>query len=373
MMDLNLDSLKSVKIKVAGNHVGTILVDDSGLHSLHCINVKNDDKEWTARDNKILFAAVNTLGSNNWGRVAKYWFNELKTREECEIRWESIKDDVTVQKSLITINNRDAENSACDTVKSSNHEVSTNSSYSQKHFNHNLFSEHSIVHVVRDNNKHRTIRNNNLKQISQRKRRELEVLEERRLFGKERSEIEKELIERAFFVGQTKLEKIMRMNNAESKEKNCTTISFSSIITEMMKINPSNAHYSHQYRSKHAWKPQRAMKESSEPRLTLSPTTNDDDSHDTLKKKAKKSLFSPHGNHLLNFHSTQLPVREIIESERVRLSKTMKEKRRRGNSNHLVISTSRLTDQVVTSHDDDKENLTQYMSPPMKRPFPYLN
>ncbi len=319
-MNINFQKLKRVDIVVGGNHLGSICLDlskanvasreeeCSSEHSDdHKVRIGNDEC-WSERDDEALLAAVNTLGVDSWDRIVKYWFNESKTKNECRSRWDTLMKDKNP-------------------------------------------SDGTKVNKVGPKTQVLADRTN-IKQVSLRKRRELEALEERKLFGKERPQLEKELIHRAYIVGQNKLEKIMRMNDAESKGKFGTTISISSIVSEMEKVDPAVVECSLKSKSKIVRKLPRSVMEINEQNL-LSPIHSD-----TMRSRTKNSTD------ILNFSLSQLPVAQIIENERVRIRKMENEKKRKREE----------TDVKVRSEVIDKETLllAKCISPPLKRPFPFL-
>lgn len=333
-MNINFQKLKRVDLVVGGYHVGSICLTEANVapiviapssskmlpvdreeFSEHSDDQKvriENEKYWTERDDEALLAAVNTLGVDSWDRIVKYWFNESKTKSECRRRWDTLM------------------------MKDKNHSDGTK-----------VNKVGPKTQILAD----RT----NIKQVSLRKRRELEALEERKLFGKERPQLEKELIHRAYIVGQNKLEKIMRMNDAESKGKFGTTISISSVVSEMERVDPSVVECSLKSKSKNVRKLPRSVMEINEQNL-LSPIHSD-----AMRSWTKNSTG------ILNFSSSQLPVAQIIENERVRIRKMENEKRKREEINVKV------TSKVIASDvDEETALLAQCISPPLKRPFPFL-
>jgi hypothetical protein len=74
--------------------------------------------------------------------------------------------------------------------------------------------------------------------LSQKKRRELEALEERRLFGKaSRNVQEQELIHRAYLAGMNHFREIVALNAPEDKDTGSCAISFASIYVFMEQID----------------------------------------------------------------------------------------------------------------------------------------
>ena len=303
---------------------------------------------WTKGDDETLCAAVNTLGQCSWERISKYWFNGLKFDFECEYRWEDIKDsnlDIPFKSGTKYLNSDNIGNK-----RPSQFDSSCNWSSLSANCCNDERKKETVQNLLK-----KSVNRNNTKPVSIRKRRELEALEERRLFGKDRSEVEKQLIHRAYIIGQTKLEKILRMNAAESKGENDTTISFSSIVTEMKKIPDKIFENSLKSTSKNIRKLPRSVMEIEEQDV-YSPIKSEQYS------KSVKPQFA-HG-HLLNLNSTQLPISQIIEVERYRISQIERDKSVGERIDGPILST--------VSNNTDECSLKAFLSPPLNRPFPYL-
>ena len=158
-------------------------------HELSC-NDSNDSNSsgfWNS-DDDILLAAVDTLGFTDWERVSSIWFLHEKAPEECAAR---------------------AYELAMKPRKRKNREG----------FGKPIKFEAPIILPKR--------------------RRELESLEERRLFGKMRDRCEQDLIHRAYIVGETRLQRILKLNGTKEAVETGEdiTISYSSLMMEMKRIS----------------------------------------------------------------------------------------------------------------------------------------
>ncbi len=384
---VNVQALRKVDVIVGNSHVGSIDVtkkgqssstqsskpslsptmsflmafDDEDLeesfnsqHKKGQGNYRDDEFQdqlngWTANDDETLRAAVNTLGLNCWGRISKHWFHGKKIDFECQHRWETLSNGKNHYEE-----NKNDKSSFTSSLSSTNQSSCTSTNTSSTSFIQNRYDDGKRKCIKPSVEPPKT-----MKSIPLRKRRELEAMEERRLFGKDRSDAEKDLIHRAYIVGQNKMEQIMRMNAAETKGEYETTISFSSVVTEMKNVKSSDVEDSLKANSKR--KLPRSVMEIEEKKL-LSPMSDAvvvGNAHQKTKKDP-----SPHED-LLNLQSSQLPIQQIIDVERQRIVEADCKKRDREGS--IYDAHSRDGDD-----DDDDVSFTEFLSPPLKRPFPCL-
>ena len=139
-------------------------------------------------DDEILLAAVDTLGFSDWERVSSTWFRNKKSPDECATR--ALELDLKPRK-------RKNRTEFGKPIK---------------------FGAEIIPH---------------------KRRRELEALEERRLFEKIRGADEIDLIHRAYIVGGTRSERILMLNGTREAVEigEDVSVSFSSLVMEMKQVS----------------------------------------------------------------------------------------------------------------------------------------
>lgn len=188
------------------------------------------------------------------------------------------------------------------------------------------------------------------KPLTARRRKELEALEERRLFGKStRSMQEHEMIHRAYLVGHLRLEQVLKMNSIKELKrsgKDAPHISVASIMTEMKRISRSDVHDNAQAINK-------SLKKL--PKNILSLKDEDIMSPDSKEQKSE----SQDNTHFLDFDSSALPVATIIDSVNEKMVEKKSQEKYGSNSS-----------------DDDSysefEKLQECISPPLNHAFPCL-
>ena len=200
--------IRKVFIVICGERVGRIgfdtefsYISDDGYSSMseeeEEDNICGVSSRWIEAEDEILRAAVDTLGFSDWKRVSEIWYDGKKTKEECQRR--SMELDLSIplrrknQVGFFNFKRRDP---------------STNTSFQ--------------------------------KYLSTRRRREMEAMEERRLFGKARSDLEIQLIHRAFIVGQRSHDKILKMNAVSSERNDLIDLTFSSLMVEMKRTRDAD-------------------------------------------------------------------------------------------------------------------------------------
>ena len=189
------------------------------------------------------------------------------------------------------------------------------------------------------------------KPLTARRRKELEALEEKRLFGKStRSMQEDEMIHRAYLVGHSRLEQVLKMNAIKELKrhgKNAPHISIASIVTQMKCVSRSDVYDNAQVMSK-------SLKKL--PRNILSLKDKDIMSPDSKEPNSKNE---DNNRCFLDFDSSALPVATIIDAVNEKMvEKELQEKYGK------------------TSSDDDsysEYNLKECISPPLvNHAFPCL-
>lgn len=149
-------------------------------------------------DRNRLVAAVLTFGLNDWDNIASFWFPGTSI-ESLLVCWEGIKDNVPQSA------------------------IPERKSWFDPTLNRNNPFENVKYYVDT---------------LSQKKIRELEALEERKLFGKTSRNIhEQELIHRAYLAGMNHFRDILALNATGDKEFESFRISFASIYVSMEKID----------------------------------------------------------------------------------------------------------------------------------------
>jgi len=275
---------------------------------------EDDRVKWTPEQDKILQSAVQILGFSNYTKIAQEWFDGSKSECDCRRRW--LKLDQSLAKRKLQFGKEDPNKEICSFL----------GIHSQS--NKNLL-------------KH--------KPLTIRRRRELEAKEERRLFGKaSRSSVEKQLIHRAYIVGQTSIDQILRMNAIEENSRH-EAISFSSVVINMKKINSAEVKNSFKSTLKAVQKLPRAVMELKDEEV-MSPvrTTNMERStSDTTEK-------------FMNFISTELPISDVIESSKSQILKT--------NETHEFVEEKTVNEERFS----DTTSLDEFYSPPLKCAFPCL-
>lgn len=170
--------------------------DPISLSSIFLGDAQYQTLFWNS-DDEILSAAVDTLGFSNWECISQIWFENKKTDDQCFKRSIELK------------------------LKSKNHRKIISYDNNSK----NIINLESKVEV-------------DSKMSNKKSHRQLEALETRRLFGKERNEWELNIINQAYIVGKSNLKTILEMNcvsdaMAVGKE---TSISFSSLAVLMKEL-----------------------------------------------------------------------------------------------------------------------------------------
>ena len=296
-------------------------------------NYENDDdsfidSNWTKSEETVLRAAIDTLGFD-WTRISSTWFHDEKNPEECHCK--SI--DLKISNRLIP--NKYGFHMASDDVK--------------------IHPDRAKTHSLPAPSKPLTIR----------KRKELEVLEERRLFGKPRSELENQLIHRAYLVGVNRLENILKKNGIEQGDQDQPNIdiTFSSLMVEMRSMNPLDVQNSIRAGKKHSTKLPKSLCELRNDQI-FSPSCNRNtgiindananvnaNANANVPAKSKSSASRRDaGRRLLNLRSTGLPIESALKDAIEILTPE-----RHPNRSH-----------------NDEEGLVDFISPRLETEFPCL-
>jgi len=258
-----------------------------------------DGSTWKQTDDAILRAAVDTVGFD-WKRVSNLWFNDNKAEEECYNRATEL--DISTRK----IPNK---------------------------YGFNCFRKEPVRSTTH---------------LSIRRRRELEALEERRLFGKTRSDFENQLIHRAYLVGHSKLETLLRMNAIEA-EGDEIGLTFSSLMVEMQALNKLDVKNSMRNAAKSIPKLPKAISELQDAQVLSPQRYPSNNNHDGSAKNGPVPGEYKTDRRLINLKSTELP----IESALMDAIEILTPEKRKG-----------------PSHEE--EDLAKFISPVMSNPFPCL-
>ena len=308
--------LRKVSIIVGGsciNQLSFATESESSTSYPHITDDDDDDDDdnskWKKADDVTLRAAVETLGFSDWKRISKIWLDDLKTEDECQQR--ALELNLAMRSSSIPANKPG-------------------------------FKFKNTSHIPS-------------KFLSIKKRREMEAMEERRLFGKARSELENQLINRAYLVGQNKsqLEKILRMNAAEGAEgRDELKISFSSLVVEMKKIDAMDVDHSIRATAKNVPKLPKAITELTDEEV-LSPQRREELVTDGANaNQSTRSDTKDSTRYLMNFESTELPIESALMEA-------------------IEIMTPQKSDaaDALFFHEG---LLEEFISPPLEHPFPCI-
>lgn len=216
---------------------------------------------WNRKDDAILQAAIETIGFD-WDIISNLWFNTNKSEEQCYIR--------AMQLELKTMK---------------------------------VPNRHGF-------NYYRKRPSPSMKHVSNRRRRELEALEERRLFGKTRCDFENQIIHCAYLVGYSKLEKLLRMNGIEVEDDE-VEISFSSLMVEMQALDKADVRDSIVSASKSIQKLPKAIKELPDAQV-LSPQRYPTHSNKANQRTTHEQCQRKDTRRFINFKSTELPIESSL-------------------------------------------------------------
>lgn len=249
-------------------------------------------------DDEILLAAVDTLGFSDWERVSSIWFLREKSPEEC-----------TRRAFELALKPRKRKN--------------------REGFGKPITFEALIIPPKR--------------------RRELEALEEKRLFGKVRGRCEQDIVHRAYIVGETRLQKILKLNGTKGAVETGEdiSVSYSSLNMEMKRVSAKEVEDSIRSgaRSVTLKKLPKAVAEMEDSQV-LSPPQR---AVDAIALHALGFLMGEtiDGSHLIDLDSSELciPLKNALDE-------TMK-----------ILS--------PTNNDGDTD-LVDYVSPKMNTPNPWL-
>ena len=310
--------------------------DQEALASVHSIESSGDytiepepepesfhGKLWTKSDDETLQDAVETLGTSYWPQIAQHWIMGGKDANDCFLRWKHLIEDQSKNTGTV-----DEKGDNCRTSKGGQQRKS--------------LKVMSALKPSRIRFKHR-------KPLAARRRKELEALEERRLFGKStRSRKEREMIHRAYIVGNKKLDQVLKMNDIKELKRNgrdTPHISMTSIKAAMRRVSRSDMDDNAQAVSK-------SLKKL--PKNILSLQDEDIMSPDSIKPKQRSEAI----NNFLDYDSSALPVAAIIDT----VNKQMIEEKRK------------VKDFGYSSDDDSyaERILQECISPPLKHCFPCL-
>lgn len=289
----------SCKVK----EISSLLCYDDCLQSFdhHVISMKD---KWSQKEDEILRASVRVLGLSNWFTISSEWFDSSKSSEDCRERWEHLSSLTTQQTNF----NR-------------NRIPSVNSLYEQ------MPASISRDDIAETELHHEAI----FKSLTVRRRRELEAIEERRLFGKaSRSVHDKQLIQRAYLVGMNGVKKILRMNGVHQKEQCVSSkISFLSIMVEMEKVSQSEVDTSMKQMMSLIKKLPIRVKELKDEHI-ISPIHTRPIS---IMKGAKGLCCS---NDMVNLTSAELPIGQVLESARIQIRREVNDDGDQGLVHHNV-------------------------------------
>jgi len=252
-------------------------------------------------DDEILLAAVDTLGFSDWERVSSTWFRNEKAPDEC------------ARRALgLALKPRKRKN--------------------RSGFGKPIKFGAEI--------------------IPPKKRRELEALEERRLFGKIRAPEELDVIHRAYIVGGTMSERILMLNGTREAVEmgEDVSISFSSLVMEMKHISDQEVEKSirDSYKNIAPKRLPKAVAEMQELQVLSPPRRAVSSIADYSQSYAGEETAG--NGHLLNLDSSELknPLKDALEENLQLLSPA---------KNDLV---------------PDDTCLVDFASPKMNTPIPWL-
>jgi len=314
------------KIKKVHLRVNGLLLTVIDINNLHHVNktvapINNEiDFNWASEDNDILQKAISTIGIN-WEIIAKDWFNGLKSANYLANQW----------KILCLLQTSNDTRTNVHTISSSLLST-TQPTLTLKHCNNTHSKE---------------------KPISGRRRKELESLETKKLFGKQLSEEEIILVHRAYFIGQNMIDKILRMNNTqEIKDGNNISVSFDSLIVEIQRVPRDKVLASRTSMSR--W-------------LQNLPCTIGKRRDEKVISSSKYSIknrildYIPNKDNIMNITCfAEIPMNEVFAMYQLRLISSIK------HNNEAQQET------IVPSKCDIDKRLNEYTSPQLNIPFPYL-